>query len=146
MRHIAAKRWCNVSLVTSQTDVLHLNRAILDCPCHPASWGPIMRRAPTLSGRRSTGFLSPATRCSAGSSATSSTSCCETAIRTYVRKTRRPVTQKYHENTHVTSNSSSPSSSLSLPPSLQVIKDSMRNKADLTDMSRMWVRTQRLFY
>lgn len=77
-----------------------LNRAILDCPCHPASWGPIMRRAPTLSGRRSTGFLSPATRCSAGSSATSSTSCCETAIQTYVRKTQRPVTLKYHKNTH----------------------------------------------
>lgn len=31
---------------------------------------------------------------------------------------------------------------LSLLMSLQVIKDSMRNKADLTDMSRMWVRTQ----
>jgi len=27
-----------------------------------------------------------------------------------------------------------------LPLCLQVIKDSMRNKADLTDMSRMWVR------
>lgn len=43
---------------------------------------------------------------------------------------------------------SSPSvaSSLFLLLSLQVIKDSMRNKADLTDMSRMWVRKQKLFW
>lgn len=59
--------------------LFHGNSFVLLNLCsHPASWGPITRRAPTPSGPQSTGFLCPATRCSAGSSATSSTSCCGT--------------------------------------------------------------------
>lgn len=50
---------------------------------HPVSWGPIMKKAPTPFGQLSTAFLSPVTQCSAGSSATSSTSCCEMDIQTY---------------------------------------------------------------
>ena len=68
---------------------MHCNLEILDCRHHLASWGPIMRKVPTHSGQWSTGFLSPATRCSAGSSATSSTSCCETDTQTYVKTTQR---------------------------------------------------------
>ena len=145
-----------------QKNVMHCNPVILDSPCHPASWGPIMRKAPTLSGQRSTGFPSRATRCSAGSSATSFTSCCETDIQTYVT-----IAQPFPLTHHNTGSGYSPlfhcsfvsvhtvvlirsfsftntRPLLCLP--LQVIKDSMRNKADLTDMSRMWVRTWRLIY
>lgn len=110
---------------------------ILDCRSHLASWGPIMRKVPTPSGRQSTGFLSPATLCSAGSSATSSTSCCGTGIRTYVNtKTLSPS----YCNCVLILNVKDVSLSLFPLLFLQVIKDSMRNKADLTDMSRMWVR------
>lgn len=59
----------------------------------------------------------------------------------------RRTSQRTHRPTRVINTAdwlSGPSvaSSLFLLLSLQVIKDSMRNKADLTDMSRMWVRKQ----
>lgn len=76
----------------SQRNIVNYDRVILDCPCHPASWGPIMRKAHTLSGPPSTAFLSPATQCYAGSSAMSSTSCCETDIQTYVKTISLMVT------------------------------------------------------
>lgn len=151
---------------------------ILDCLHHPAYWEPIMRKAPTPSGQQSTGSLFPATQCSAGSSAMSSTSCCEMDIQTYVMITHTHThwllicpwcsfvcfvpyvySARHPHNTVMFLINYTQSDlfvalirlpfsvsclfALFLLSSLQVIKDSMRNKADLTDMSRMWVRTQK---
>lgn len=104
-----------------------------------------MRKVPTRSGGRSTGSLSPATPCSAGSSATFSTSCCETDIQTCVWRTLLLYAKSSAPDESCFVNPPHPHPTPTAPfcfLSLQVIKDSMRNKADLTDMSRMWVRKQ----